>query len=797
VYKKITGILLTVVILVGIVFTGVTPVSAEASEETLVVNATETPAEGSEETPDEPDEPDQGTTEEPSGPAAFTVSQECIQLLKYWEGFCEKPYWDYGQYTVGYGTRCPDDKVAYYTQNGITEAEAEALLCTYLRQFESYLNNDLIKKYDLTLTQNQFDALLLLSYNCGPNWLYSESSSNLRKAVVSGVTGSEMVDRFSRWCNAGGQIQTYLLRRRLCEANIYLNGVYSQVVPEEFGYVLYDANGGKTSTSVQGFDVNETATIIPKPTYEGYVFGGWYTDRTGGEKVTVLDAKVRNARLYAHWTNQSGGSIDPDEEINGTKVTVDTEVLLIRQGPNTSYAIVGSFLSGDQVVITETAVGGNYTWGKCSKGWICLKYTDYDSVVEDNKKDEEEEETPDLQEHKMGTVRVSSCLYIRQGPSTGYGIVGQLYNGDRVKILEQKVAGPMVWGKIESGWISMEYVELDPEEEPEPPVTEPEPEKYSYTLTYYANYEGAKPSAKTDSESVADSPEATVVFKVDSNSFVREGYTFAGWATSADGEAVYQADAEITLNKDAASKSLYATWTKNAETPEPEPPVVEPDPEPVTVKGKVKVNSYLIVRSGPDSSYKAVATLSNNTPVTILEQKTTGSMTWGKIAAGWICMDYVVLEETPDAPAVTVKGTVNVSSFLRVRSQAGTNYTIVGYLYPNDRVEILEQKTVGGAVWGKISTGWVDLSYITLDEQPSTPSVPSTPSTPSTPSAPEAVIKTVNTECLHVRSQASTGSSIVGYVYYGAKVTITEQKTVNGTMWGKISSGWICMAYVK
>ncbi len=789
VYKKITSILLTVVILLGIVFTGVNTVSAETADETPVANTTEipegTPEEGTGQTPDEPS---QEPTDQPSGLTTFTVSQPCIDLLKFWEGFCAKPYWDYGQYTVGYGTRCPDDKVAYYTQNGITEAEAEALLCTYLRQFESYLNNDLIKKYNLTLTQNQFDALLLLTYNCGPNWLYSESSSNLRKAVVAGVTGSELIDRFSRWCNAGGQIQTYLLRRRLCEVNIYLNGEYSQVVPESMGYVLYDANGGQTSTSVQGYDTVETAEIIPTPTYEGYVFAGWYTERTGGEKVTVLDAKVRNTRLYAHWTNKAGESTDSDEEIDGVKVTVDTQELLIRKGPDTSYAIVGSLFSGEQVVITETEVGGNYTWGKCSKGWICLKYTNYDAVIKDNEKEEDagQVETPDLQEHKMGTVKVSSYLYIRQGPSTGYGIVGQLYNGDRVKILEQKVAGPMVWGKIENGWISMEYVELDPEAEPEPPVEEPEPEKYSYTLTYHANYEGAKPSITIDSESVADSLETAVVFKVDKNTFVREGYTFAGWATSAGGKAEYQADAEITLNKDNTSKDLYAIWTANAVEPEPEPPVEEP--APTVLKGKVKVNSLLIVRSGPDSSHKAVATLSNGTAVTILEQKTTGNMTWGKIASGWICMDYVVLDEVPEAPAETVKGTVNVSSFLRVRSQAGTNYTIVGYLYPKDRVEILEKKTVNGAVWGKISSGWIDLSYIILDEESSAP---------SEPEKPETVTKIVNTDCLRVRSQANTGSTIVGFLYYGAKVTITEQKTVNGTVWGRISNGWICMDYVK
>ena len=33
--------------------------------------------------------------------ANFTVSQECVDIIKKWEGFSAKPYWDYKQWTVG------------------------------------------------------------------------------------------------------------------------------------------------------------------------------------------------------------------------------------------------------------------------------------------------------------------------------------------------------------------------------------------------------------------------------------------------------------------------------------------------------------------------------------------------------------------------------------------------------------------------------------------------------------------------------------------------------------------------
>ena len=90
---------------------------------------------------------------------------------------------------------------------------------------------------------------------------------------------------------------------------MYLNGIYSQTIPETLGYVLYDACGGKTSPTVQGYDTGLTAAILSTPTRDGYTFDGWYTEKTGGTKVTCLDSTVRNYRLYAHWIDAAGNEI--------------------------------------------------------------------------------------------------------------------------------------------------------------------------------------------------------------------------------------------------------------------------------------------------------------------------------------------------------------------------------------------------------------------------------------------------------------------------------------------------------
>ena len=112
-----------------------------------------------------------------SAASAMTVSDAMIAMLKQEEGFSSKPYWDYAQYTVGYGTKCPDDMVDYYTENGITEEEAELMLRNYLSNTENIINKHFIDKYGVTLTQNQFDALVSFTYNCGSAWVYETNGT--------------------------------------------------------------------------------------------------------------------------------------------------------------------------------------------------------------------------------------------------------------------------------------------------------------------------------------------------------------------------------------------------------------------------------------------------------------------------------------------------------------------------------------------------------------------------------------------------------------------------------------------
>lgn len=779
-----------------------------------------------------------------SAASELTPSEECVAMLKKWEGFSKKPYWDYSQWTVGYGTAVPSGKLTQYQTYGISEEEAEELLWEHLDSKGRSINS-FIDKFGLTITQSQFDALMCLTYNIGTGWLYK--TSDLRTAIIEGWTGNELLFALGKRSTAGGSTLPGLVRRRLAEANMYLNGVYDTAVPENYCYVRYDANGGQTDVLTQCFDSSlDPAQIAATATYEGYNFMGWYTDPSGGEQVTQLDAGVRNYTLYAHWSAGDGEGLPqdtPQQTITGTavsyekqiatnvlnsfeqpvkgalvvnahqlgdvvkivaeytdtanikwgkvenggwinlsytqkptldteevpggsvKVTVTANDVNIRRGPGTGYARVGSVDKGYQMTITATANGSGYVWGKFSDGWIALKYTDYDTVVnggntEDNtdtEKDDAASGNTDTTDKVIATGKVtlnSGRLNIRSGPGTGNPAVGSLANGTAVKILEKKTVGTTQWGRITEGWISLDYVKLDGQ-------TEQEEDKGSTD----------KPADSNTSTGNTDKP-------ADGN--------------TSTGNTDKPADSNTsTGNTDKPADSNTSTGNTGSTT---------------AVTGKVVVTSgRLNIRSGPGTNYASVGSLAAGTTVTITERKTAGGREWGKMDKGWVCMDYISLNtqtgngssQTGNSSAQTVKGTVTTEgNKLRVRTAPSTSAAIAGYLSNGERVEILEKKTVNGTVWGRISKGWISLDYVKLDGSTSSGATDAQPSTPGTSQTVTGTV-TLTSGRLNVRSGAGTNNKIVGYLNNGAKVTILETKMVGNVKWGRIEQGWICMDYVK
>ena len=763
--KRITGIVLAAAILISLFAAGVAPVSA----------ATE-----------------------------MKVSDALIEILKQDEGFCKYPVYDYAQYTVGYGSKCPNDMLDYYKKNGITEAEAELLLRNYVSNTEFYVNKYLVKGKGLNLTQGQFDALVSFTYNMGWAWL-RDDDSYIMQQIVSGNLGNDMIDAMIRWCHASGSILPGLVRRRLTEANMYINGVYSRKVPANYCYVYYNGNGGRISHDIQGFNSDTPPAPNAVATYADYTFAGWYTSPVGGEQVTKLDSSYNKVTLYAQWKELQ--KINEEAVANPVQVKVTVDSLNVRKGPGTGYACVGSVEKDEVVTVTAVAQVGDTLWGQITEGWISLMYTDYEQVTGGGSNEEGGEENQDPTEPEATEPETTEPETTE--PET-----------TEPETTEPETTEPETTEPETTEPETTEPETTEPEttepETTEPETTEPETTEPETTEPETTEPETTEPEPTEPETTAPAKPEAqvgTVISNAALNVRTGPGTAYAIvkelkpgtrvtiletktigsmiWGKTSDGwvsMTYIKLDSAQQENGNGNTGSTGNTGSNNQTSS--------------SITGKVTCAS-LNVRSGPGVNYSYVGSYSKGATVTVTQQKTVGSTTWGKTSKGWVSMAYIKLDETTSGgtntttPSDTTKtGKVISDDVLRVRTGPGTSYAVAGYVNPGDTVQITETKVVGAYTWGKTTKGWVRMDYVKLNETASgnTGSGSTGGNTSTETTKRTGTIKVDG--FLNVRSGAGTSYSVKGYYYNGDKVTITEQKKVDSYTWGKTEKGWVRMDYV-
>lgn len=122
--------------------------------------------------------------------------------------------------------------------------------------------------------------------------------------------------------------------------------------------------------------------------------------------------------------------------------------LYVRSGAGTNYEVVSTYEEGDVVTILETRNG----WGRTDEGWVSLNYIDFDN---DSGYDDDDDDSSDYV--GTGTVMADGGLRVRAGAGSNYEVVSGLKYGDRVTILETRNG----WGRINAGWISLDYIDMD------------------------------------------------------------------------------------------------------------------------------------------------------------------------------------------------------------------------------------------------------------------------------------------------------------------------------------------------
>ena len=248
----------------------------------------------------------------------MSASQEIIDVIKDFEGFRSKAYWDNTQWTVGYGTRASGPDVT------VTRAEAERLLMKALSSTYEPVVNDFCKKNNKQPTQQQFDALLDLTYNAGGSWT---TGSAVPDVVLNPTTALDIVKGFGAWSRSGGSVSYVHVNRRIREALIYLYGEYYlayggqdcksglEVVDNDdlphFKAVIFKTNSGKLSngkTDYAGYyPVGDYYRAFIDATRSGYTLVGWKITKVGNdsvsdpERISIWDKVEENLELTAVW----------------------------------------------------------------------------------------------------------------------------------------------------------------------------------------------------------------------------------------------------------------------------------------------------------------------------------------------------------------------------------------------------------------------------------------------------------------------------------------------------------------
>ena len=378
------------------------------------------------------------------------------------------------------------------------------------------------------------------------------------------------------------------------------------------------------------------------------------------------------------------------------------------------------------------------------------------------------------------TGTVTSVLNIRSSPSTEATVIGTLNAGDKIEVSRREVVTGIDWAYIiapESGWIVMEYVEMDiPSQQPAQPDTSTPAGNNPPAESTDTNTNTTNIKAVVNANGLNIRSEASTSGKVqgayNKGDVVSILETKNGWGRTNKGWIKME---YVTTNSTAVGGNKTDKDDKKDTTTNPDN--TSNGSTTVILKGVVKVTD-LNLRSKGSTDGDRLGNLGYGARVEIMEK----SGNWGRTKDGWICLDYIYQDGTTGAK--TASGVITADE-LNIRSGPGKGYGTVGSYIEGDKVTILEQFTYNGTTWGCTNQGWISMDYVDAGTTGNT----------TTDDGDQA--GTVIGNGLNIRSGAGSDYPAVGSLNYGDRVTILEQKKVGDTTWGKTSKGWISLDYVS
>ena len=170
------------------------------------------------------------------------------------------------------------------------------------------------EKYELGLSQNQFDALVDLAFDCPGAFTNSiedlEDKNRFEQLLIGGsYTDAQLADAlcgFVRYLDGTGysEISEAMVRRRVREAKLFCRGDY-EGTSDTICYVIFYPNGGSAPRSACCFAKGEAYGTLPAAEKSGRSFAGWYSDIRGGSHISTSTLACSDLTVFARWSSSS------------------------------------------------------------------------------------------------------------------------------------------------------------------------------------------------------------------------------------------------------------------------------------------------------------------------------------------------------------------------------------------------------------------------------------------------------------------------------------------------------------
>ena len=363
-------------------------------------------------------------------------------------------------------------------------------------------------------------------------------------------------------------------------------------------YVMtFDANGGTCETKTGDIGGGNPLRALPEPTREHYAFDGWYTAKTGGDKITI-DAMPsgKDITVYAHWTpvdyaityDLADGTLQ-DGESNPASYHIETPDFTLKNPVRAGYVFTGWSGTGltGEANKTVTVPKGSAGERAYTAHWEEMKYQVTVSTYKDGAlwgsgapavkltADDGSSFVTDLMAVGNGSYRIYSGntdtgVIVTVGGADAAARVDyytlSFYDGDseltqnRQTVLKnhmaQKPSAPARTGYLFAGWCDNANLTGTPMTEISAPITAKQTFYAKWTAAEYKvtfDYQGA-----TGDSTVTDK---TVTYDAAYGELpapTKAGYVFKAWYTSENGQGNLVTAATIMRN--ASNHTLYAYW---------------------------------------------------------------------------------------------------------------------------------------------------------------------------------------------------------------------------------------------